>query len=311
MTDEVTGGAVIVSAADAPYFPLLADLVESVQADSLASRLKLAVLDLGLTGEQRDWLTARKAQLAVPGWDVDFPGRDRMPSWFRAQTARPFLPKYFPGHDIYLWIDADAWVQDGRVLTWYLRAARRGLLAITPELDRSYVTSYKRPKILGWGQNFRAYRYSYGFRVADRLARNPILNVGVLGLSHDAPHWTLWGAALERGLTRRRLRRPQLENLSFKLCEQTALNYVVFHDRAPATFLPAAANWFCGKGTPMYDTQTGRLVEPHEPHEAIGIVHLAGHRIQDKAFSVKTLQGGAVTTRLTYGAIRSLREGQA
>lgn len=306
MTVAASSDVSIVCAADAQYFPLLKDLVDSIAIDPVASRFALSVLDLGLTDAHRAWLQVQGATVKAPGWDMDFPGRERIPAFFQAMTARPFLPKHFPGYAVYLWIDADAWVQDGTVLDWYVRAARRGLLAITPEVDRAYSSFYKRPKLFGWGQNFKAYRFAFGWRIADRLARYPILNSGVFALAAEAPHWALWAQRLNEALNRRRLRRLDIRGLELKLVEQTALNRVVHGDKASATFLPAVANWFCGKGAPMYDAVAGRLVEPNEPHAPLGVVHLAGHRIQEKVFNLKSLAGSEATSKLTFSAIRAL-----
>ena len=81
-----------------------------------------------------------------PGWDIEFPGRDRMPETFKAQVARPFLPRHFPGYQMYLWIDADAWLQDWRAVELYCARRVASSLAITPEIDRAYKRHYKRPK---------------------------------------------------------------------------------------------------------------------------------------------------------------------
>ena len=56
----------------------------------------------------------------------------------RSLTARPFLPDYFPGYDVYIWIDCDAWVQEQFALEWLFYTAASGALGIVPELDRSY-----------------------------------------------------------------------------------------------------------------------------------------------------------------------------
>jgi hypothetical protein len=97
---------IIVSAADSGYFPLLRDAVASVRA--LDSQVAIGVLDLGLAPDQLAWLAAQAVQVVKPGWDIDFPGRERMPETFKAQVARPFLPRHFPGHEMYFWLDADA-----------------------------------------------------------------------------------------------------------------------------------------------------------------------------------------------------------
>jgi hypothetical protein len=302
-------GAIVCTAADAPYFPLLKSLVRSLADGPLARQLPVGVLDLGLTEDQRAWLEGRGARLVVPGWDVDFPGRDKAPAFYRAMTARPFLPRHFPGYALYQWIDSDAWVQDDAVLAIFLEAAASGLLAIVPEFDRGYWTMYKPPKL--WTQNHKAFAWGYGARAGYRLGRNPILNSGVFALAAGAPHWPLWAEAHRRSLQRRRWRPPSSDPFYFFLAEQTALNYVVFADRQPTTFLPATCNWFCGKGTPRWDGRRGQVVEPHAPHLPLGILHLAGKGMKERVWALDALDGGQVTTRLTYEEVQALRRNQA
>jgi hypothetical protein len=88
----------IASAADSAYFALLRDTVLSVRAQR--RNAAIGILDLGLDPAQRDWLGEQRAQVVRPGWDVDFPQRERMPETFKAQVARPFLPRHFPGYDM-------------------------------------------------------------------------------------------------------------------------------------------------------------------------------------------------------------------
>lgn len=307
MIDEFSGETItVVTAADAGYFDLLRGLVLSLEQGPLSSRLPLSILDLGLTPEQAAWLRARGATLTEPGWDVEFPGREQVPSHYRAMSARPYLPRYFPGYEIYLWIDCDAWVQDDTVLAWFIRGARRGKMAVVPELDRGYWTMHKPPKL--WGQNQQAFAWSFGLKAGYRLGRNPILNVGAFALRGDAPHWHLWGERHRQSLQRRRRRPPHLDSpFNFFLSEQTALNYVIFADKAPATFLPATCNWFCGKGDPLYDRERGMMVEPHEPHTPLGIIHLAGKGMKERVWTIPTLDGGNVTCRLTFEDVSALR----
>jgi hypothetical protein len=295
----------IVSAADAKYFPLLAGMVRSLVDHGVT--LPLSILDLGLTGEQQTWLRDHGATLATPGWDLDFPGRADVPSHYRAMTARPHLPKHFPGHDVYLWLDGDTWVQRAHVLDFFLRAALAGKMAIVPELDRSYWTMYKPPKL--WGQNQKAFAWSYGLNAGYRLGRNPILNSGVFALSGEAPHWRLWADAHRRALHRSGLRSAiSGKNFYFFLSEQTALNYVVFADKAPTTLLPAYCNWFCSKGEPMLSPEEHLLVEPHEPHEPIGIVHLAGASFdKNRLWKVPVRGGGETRIPLTYEGFTEAR----
>ncbi|MGH6976466.1 MAG: hypothetical protein ACREED_05505 [Stellaceae bacterium] len=32
------------------------------------------------------------------------------------RAAFPFLRRYFPGYDVYLWLDGDTWVQDAEAI---------------------------------------------------------------------------------------------------------------------------------------------------------------------------------------------------
>lgn len=288
------GGTLIVSAADSTYFPLLRDMVLSVQ--ELRADAAMGILDVGLEPEQRGWLAPRIAHLVEPPWDIEFPGRERTPQARKAQFARPFLPRHFPGYETYLWIDADAWVQDWRAVELYVEAASAGSLAITPEIDRAYKRHYKRPKLFGFTLAWKNYREAFGWRAADRLGRNPIVNCGVFALRTDAPHWDAWARLIAQVAQRTR----------FFFVEQTALNYLIFAEHAPVDFLPAYCNWMPGDAAPAFDRGRGVFVEPYSPHEVIGVMHLAGREQKTHLFRLNRLDGGTVETSLRYGDSRAL-----
>lgn len=293
---------IICSAADSGYFPLLRDAVLSVRA--LDPEVPIGVLDLGLRPEQLDWLAATRVRVVHPGWDVEFPGRERMPDTFKAQVARPFLPKHFPAYDTYFWLDADAWLQDWRAVEMYVAAAGRDRVAISLEIDRAYKRHYKRPKLFGFTLAWKCYREAFGWRVADRLGRNPIANVGVFALHRDAPHWAHWARVMAQVLQRTR----------FFFAEQIALNYAIFGDGLPANFLPAYCNWAVGDAAPAFDAARGLFVEPYAPHEVLGVVHLAGSEQKNKIFRLdrlanRRLDGGIVETSLRYSESRALCTG--
>lgn len=291
---------IIVSAADSGYFPLLRDAVASVRA--LNPSVAIGILDLGLAAEQRQWLGEQAALPVEPGWDVDFPGRDRAPRHFQAQVARPFLPRHFPGYETYFWLDADAWLQDWRIVELYRAAAGCDRLAIVPEIDRAYKRHYKRPKLFGTTLAWKNYREAFGWRAADRLGRNPMANCGVFALHRDAPHWAVWQRLIAQVLQRTR----------FFFAEQIALNYAIFAEHLPANFLPAYCNWMVGDATPAFDPARRALVEPYAPHEILGVVHLAGTDSKDHVFRLARLDDGFIETGLRYSATRGLcAEGMA
>jgi hypothetical protein len=284
----------IASGADRNYFPLLRDTVLSIRSHRRDA--VIGVLDLGLDREHRDWLSARVAYIVRPDWDLDFPRRERMPETLKAQVARPFLRRHFPGYEMYLWIDADAWLQDGRAIDLYTAAAGRDKIAITPEIDRAYKRHYKRPKFFGRTLAWKNYREAFGWRAADRLGRNPMVNCGVFALHHDAPHWDAWARILSQVLQRTR----------FFFVEQAALNYAIFAEHVPVNFLPAYCNWMPGDAPPVFDAGRGLFVEPYAPHEVIGVMHLAGREQKTHVFQLKRLDGGTVETSLRYSESRAL-----
>jgi hypothetical protein len=285
---------IIISAGDSGYFPLLADAVMSVRA--LDPAVPIGVLDLGLRPEERGRLAALTVQIVKPGWDVEFPGRDRMPETFKAQVARPFLPRHFPGYEMYFWLDADAWLQEWRAVELYRAAAGRDRLAITVEIDRAYKRHYKRPKLFGLTLPWKTYRQAFGWRVADRLGRNPFANVGVFALHREAPHWEAWA----------RIMTGVLQRTQFFFAEQIALNYAIFAEGLSANFLPAYCNWAVGDAAPAFDAARGLFVEPYAPHEVIGVMHLAGADQKNKIFRLDCLDGRTVETSLRFSESRAL-----
>ena len=293
---RAAAGLIIASAADSGYFTLLRDTVLSIRA--FCSEVAIGILDLGLEQVQRDWLAAYVSHLVRPGWDVAFPRQADTPETLKAQVARPFLPRHFPGYETYFWIDADAWLQDWRIVELYIAAAGRDTIAITPEIDRAYKRHYKRPKWLGRTLAWKNYREAFGWRMADRLGRNPMINCGVFALHRDAPHWEAWARVMTGVLQRTR----------FFFVEQTALNYVIFAERLPANFLPAYCNWMPGDAAPAFDGARGLFVEPYAPHEVIGVMHLAGPEQKSHVFRLNRLGGGTVETSLRYGESRSVCE---
>lgn len=277
---------VIVSAADRRYFGLLRGLVRSCHAHPGGRQVPICVLDLGLDADQRAWLRARDVELAEPGWDVDFPGRAETPLTFRAQTARPFLPRHVPGHDVYLWMDADTWVQDWGAVETYVAAAESGRMAITPEVDRCYSITFNTPHARA---QYASYESVYGVEAAQQCGLNPTLNSGVFALRGDAPHWEMWAGELEQALQRTR---------SFYI-EQFSLNYLLYTRRPPTYFLPARFNWISWYAVPLFKASTGRFVEPSAPFAPIGIMHLTGD-VKATRVRVVDSHGGETWRTLEY-----------
>ena len=275
----MTEKAIAITGGDAHYFGLMRDCIGSLRATPEGRALALGVLDCGLTPEQRDWCEAKGALLVLPEWDFDFPARAKLPDGYKALTARPFLPRYFPGFDLYLWIDADCWVQQGDALSLFLAAARSGALAVAPEIHRS-MRHYKHAWNEFAGVCGPAYAACFGKDVADRLIRYPMINAGVFALAADAPHWAGWaeiyGAALQH---------------SPDLTDQLALNVLVYDKGFAHEPLPSRCNWPIHHATPAWDEDRGLFVEPAMPWDPLGILHMTIYTKKLATLDVREVAG--------------------
>ncbi|HEY6980395.1 hypothetical protein [Reyranella sp.] len=275
----MTERAIAITGGDAGYFELMRDCVGSLQSIPEGRALALGILDCGLTEEQRAWCRARGAALVAPEWDFNFPARDSLRDGYKALTARPFLPRYFPGFDLYLWVDGDCWVQQGNAVELFLGAARTGKLAVAPEIHRSmrhYHHAWKEFSTV----NGAAYEACFGRETAERLIRYPLINAGVFALARDACHWQGWAELLDEALQR-----------STDMADQIALNVLVYDKGFSHEPLPSRCNWPVHHATPAWDAEHGLFVEPAMPYEPLGILHLTIYTKKLAALDVREVGG--------------------
>ena len=114
---------VIVSLADANYFSLLEELVNSIKRFKESENIAICVLDAGLKQDQIDKLSKKVDEIKPAEWDIEVPDyKVKDKEWLKSQVSRAFLPKYFPSYEKYLWIDCDAWVNDWNCVELYFKA---------------------------------------------------------------------------------------------------------------------------------------------------------------------------------------------
>ena len=91
---------VIVSLADANYFPLLEELVDSVKRFKESENVAICILDAGLTQEQKEKLLKKVEEIKSAEWDIKVPEfKVKGKEWLKSQVSRAFLPKYFPNYE--------------------------------------------------------------------------------------------------------------------------------------------------------------------------------------------------------------------
>ena len=265
---------VIISLADSKYFELLDELVNSIKQFKQSENTAICILDAGLTDEQKEKLSLKIDEIKSADWDIEVPdfkvkGRE----WLKSQVSRAFLPKYFPGYDKYLWIDADAWVNSWNAIELYFKGCENNKLSIATSADRAYGRVLRAEWVFGSFAKIKSQNYKHakssGFseKIARQVALKPHLNIGVFALEANATHWKVWQKNLKIALKAGKIWGS----------EQIAMNITVYNDNLPVEILPAYCNWTnIGLGGIKYDKENETLVEPYLPNHEIGIVHFAG-----------------------------------
>jgi hypothetical protein len=263
---------VIVSLADANYFELLDELVDSIKRFKESKRVAICILDAGLTEEQKEKLTKKVDEIKSAEWDIEVPAfKVNGKEWLKSQVSRAFLPKYFPNYEKYLWIDCDAWVNDWNTVELYFKACNNGKLGITQTIGPGYKITSKVNWLFGKlaiikSQNFKhAVKSKIGFEKARKLAFAPHINIGVFSLEKNSPGWISWQKNLEITL--------KAGNIFGS--EGLAINMSVYIDDLETEFLPLNCNWITSNLLPKYNNKEDTFVEPYLPHYKIGIMHLA------------------------------------
>ena len=263
---------VIVSLADANYFPLLEELVSSIKRFEESNSIAICILDAGLTKEQKEKLSSKVDEIKSAEWDIEVPNHKvNGKEWLKSQVSRAFLPKYFPSYEKYLWIDCDAWVNDWKCIQLYFKACDNGKLGITQTIGPGYKITSKVNWLFGKlaiikSQNFKhAVKSKIGYEKARKLAFAPHINIGVFSLEHDSPGWKSWQDNLKQTLK------------SGKIfgSEGLAMNISVYIDNIETEFLPLNCNWIASNLLPKFDENKQTFVEPYLPNHEIGIMHLA------------------------------------
>lgn len=281
---------VIVTAADEKFSALLLELISSLTRWDPKLSDAIGVLDVGLSESTLEQVRQRVTHVVIPDWDLTVdPSLRASAPHLRALLVRPFLRKYFPGYDIYLWLDADTWLQERFAVEWFFRSAMDGAIGIVPEIHQSYVV--RETNALPWRRKrLNAY---FGERGLALSAARFTYNAGAFALGANSPHWRSWARYFEIGLNAA----PEL------VCDQTALNFAIWNDNLPVHPLPALCNWCCHFAIPATDIQAKKFCEPHIPNQTIGLIHMsAGTR--DTTVQVN-YRGKSLQTSLRFGRLTS------
>ena len=293
---------VIISLADANYFELLEELVNSIKRFKESENTAICILDAGLEESQKTALSTKVDEIKKADWDIEVPAfKIKGKEWLKSQVSRAFLKNYFPGYSKYMWIDADAWVNSWEAINLYFRGCENNKLSIATSADRAYGRVLRAEWIFGSFARIKSQNYKHakssGFseNIAREVALKPHLNIGVFALEANAEHWEVWQSNLKKALS------------SGKIwgSEQIAMNITIYSNNLPVEILPAYCNWTHIDGM-KFDEDKNTLVEPYLPNHEIGIVHFAGKNNDlirnDKNYisKIQTLDGNVIEKKLRF-----------
>ena len=87
---------VIIFFADANYFELLNELIDSIKRFNESNNIAICILDAELKDNQKNILINKVDEIKKTKWDIEVPSyKDK--EWLKSQVSRAFLPEYFPG----------------------------------------------------------------------------------------------------------------------------------------------------------------------------------------------------------------------
>ena len=282
----------VVSASDSRFMPFLRGMIGSLDEVLDRGEAELACFDLGLDRADRAWLADRGAIVAAPRAHLGVQAGEHGPALL-SFLARPFLQEYFPGYDVYVWIDSDVWLQDPAVLGRYVAGALASGMAVTHERERGY-------RFQAWlfGWTAKHMLLGYGPAAAAHLLRRPHVNAGFFAVRAGAPHWDAWVRRYAAALERTGALVPH---------DQFALNHAIHGDMlgkpdvAATALLDPGCNWICDRGVPMWNDEAGAFCKPYPPYEPIGAIHLAGPA-KRTAYDIRRTGGGSFQTYILRGA---------
>ncbi|MDR3524184.1 MAG: glycosyl transferase [Acetobacteraceae bacterium] len=270
----------VVSGADAGYFPLMQEMFASMApcippAES-GLEIYFGAIDAGLTEAQCQSLV--EAGVVVRGLpeNAGLPAKhlNRRPA-LAVNFGKLWLDQIFPEFDVMIWIDADAWMQRPGTIEHFVAATSEGALAICAECNRFMSGLVRVRWLLGglWGiGQLRSINLNNGrhaglpLSILRKIGLKATLNAGIFALNRVSPAWNAMRAWQKQVLRRGK---------PFS-SDQLSISLAVHIDGIKLELLPDSFNYI---GPWMLDADSGMLVERYYPYEPVRIVHMASEKV--------------------------------
>lgn len=291
---------IIVSSADSKYFFLLKELFLSLDRSGILSDYQFSILDTGLTKEQKFFFLDNSVIIKEAIWNTPVPkfkilGRENL----KTQVARAYLPNYFENYKLYIWLDADMWLNDIESFYFYEKGALNDKLTIVPQSDRAYVKNANVEWLFGFPKKIKTINYkniskSISKSLGRKYAFHSTLNAGAFAINDNVNIWKCFQKNIKLAAKKGRIFGT----------DQVALALSIYEDGLPSEFLPSYCNWMCEFNMPKFDNKKNQFVEPYIPNNPIALVHLAGldDIRQDKNIlsDIETIDGLHIKKSLRY-----------
>ena len=291
---------IIISSSDSKYFLLVKELYLSLRSQNILNEYDFAVLNTGMNKNQIDYLRDNKIEVKDAIWNTKVPsykilGRDHL----KTQVARAFLPDYFENYKVYIWLDADLWINDLESFLLYEKGALQNNLTITPQSDRAYFNNAKVEWFMNFPLkvktiNFKNIRKSVSNKLAKKYAFYSTLNAGAFAISDSNEIWKCFQKNINLAAKKGRIFGT----------DQVALALSVYEDKIPTQFLPSYCNWMCDFHLPIFDEKINKFLEPYLPYHPIGLIHLAGlddiRNDKNVLTNIKNIQGEVIQKSLRF-----------
>ena len=291
---------IIISSSDSKYFLLVKELYLSLMKHNILNEYDFAVLNTGMNKNQIDYLRDNKIKVKDAIWNTKVPsykilGRDHL----KTQVARAFLPDYFENYKVYIWLDADLWINDLESFLLYEKGALQNNLTITPQSDRAYFNNAKVEWFMNFPTkvktiNFKNISKSVSKKLAKKYAFYSTLNAGAFAISDSDEIWKCFQKNINLAAKKGRIFGT----------DQVALALSVHEDKVPTQFLPSYCNWMCEFHLPIFDEKINKFLEPYLPYHPIGLIHLAGlddiRNDKNVLSNIKNTQGEVIQKSLRF-----------
>ncbi len=292
------------SACDDGYLPLLLEMMESLGEQ--LQKYDFGLLDLGLSDTNKDKIRKLKPDVIFKKakWFLDLP-EYRKNKFSQATAARPFIKEIFPNYDGYMQMDVDLWFLDNSAIDDYIKAAKKTGFAIisewhpllakclyySPKKKKWYRIKSKPQVTLGYSNIIKNL---FGLKATFAVGIPTPICCGLYFLHASSPIWEAWQNAMQK-VNWYKVSKKQ------RTCDQTCLLYALTADaNLPRTYMMMEHNWilFPELNKPLLDKKNMNLLDPVYPHAPIKVLHIGGSQVKNE-FTLKTTDGGSITTKLT------------